>query len=57
MALQTDWSIEGIAQRRARYFSPTTAKFVPFRDPIAFRKGHMQYLWDTEGANIPTYWA
>ena len=23
-------------------------KFVPFRDPIVFKKGSMQYLWDAE---------
>ena len=49
MELETDWSIEAVAGRRDRYYAATQSKFVPFRDPMVFRKGHMQYLWDEAG--------
>lgn len=49
MAMQNDWSLEGIAKRRDQYFSPGLKKFVPFADPISFKRGQGQYLWDTEG--------
>ena len=45
----TDWSLEGTARRRDRYYAATQRKFVPFREPIVFRRGSMQYLWDNEG--------
>ena len=45
----TDWSLEGTAWRRDRYYARDAAKFVPFREPIVFRRGSMQYLWDNEG--------
>ena len=47
--LHTDWSIEGTAARRDRYYAASQRKFVPFRDPIVFRKGSGQYLWDNDG--------
>lgn len=47
--LYTDWSIEGTAARRDRYYAASQRKFVPFRDPIVFRKGSGQYLWDNDG--------
>ena len=46
--LATDWSTEGTARRRDTYYAATLKKFVPFRDPIVFKKGSMQYLWDAE---------
>lgn len=46
--LDTDWSHDGTAARRDRYFAASLKKFVPFREPIVFRKGQGQYLWDTE---------
>lgn len=49
MELQTDWSLDEIAKRRDQYFSPGLKKFVPFADPISFRRGEGQYLWDSEG--------
>ena len=49
MELQNDWSLDAIAQRRDQYFSPGLKKFVPFADPISFRRGQGQYLWDSEG--------
>ncbi|MEM9043605.1 MAG: aspartate aminotransferase family protein [Pseudomonadota bacterium] len=47
--LHTDWSYEGTAARRDRYYSASLKKFVPFREPIVFHKGQGQYLWDHEG--------
>lgn len=48
-ALDTDWSLEATAARRERYYAASQRKFVPFREPLVFRKGSMQYLWDTDG--------
>ena len=47
--LPVDWTTEGTARRRDSYYAATQTKFVPFKDPIVFRKGQMQYLWDAEG--------
>jgi len=47
--LAIDWSTEGTALRRDRHYAATLRKFVPFREPIVFRRGEMQYLWDAEG--------
>ena len=49
MTLETSWDLEETAARRDRYYSASQRKFVPFRDPIVFRKGRMQYLWDEKG--------
>lgn len=49
MSLQTDWTTEGIAGRRERYFAATMRKFVPFADPMIFQRGEGQYLWDETG--------
>jgi alanine-glyoxylate transaminase / (R)-3-amino-2-methylpropionate-pyruvate transaminase len=48
-ALDIEWSVEATAQRRDRYYAASQRKFVPFKDPMVFRKGAMQYLWDIEG--------
>jgi alanine-glyoxylate transaminase/(R)-3-amino-2-methylpropionate-pyruvate transaminase len=47
--LPIDWTTEGTARRRETYYAATQTKFVPFKAPIVFRKGQMQYLWDAEG--------
>ena len=47
--LHTDWSLAGTAERRTRYYAASQQKFVPFKDPLVFTKGSMQYLWDSEG--------
>ncbi len=46
--LPTDWSLQGTAARRDQYYAASLRKFVPFRDPLVFRQGRGQYLWDTE---------
>ena len=47
--LNTEWSTEATAARRDNYYAASQRKFVPFKDPIVFQKGSMQYLWDVEG--------
>lgn len=47
--MQTDWTTQATAARRDAYYAASLTKFVPFREPLVFRKGRMQYLWDAEG--------
>ena len=47
--LQTSWQTDEIAQLRDTYYAASQRKFVPFADPMAFKKGSMQYLWDAGG--------
>lgn len=42
----TDWSTDGIVERRARYYSATQRKFQPYETPLIFKRGQGQYLWD-----------
>jgi len=48
-ALHTDWNFDTTAARRDRYYAASLTRFTPFREPIVFRKGQGQYLWDVEG--------
>jgi len=48
-ALDIDWTVEATARRRNTYYAASQRKFVPFKDPLVFRKGAMQYLWDVDG--------
>ncbi|MFA3915431.1 aspartate aminotransferase family protein [Ruegeria hyattellae] len=47
--LHTDWDIDTTAARRDQYYAASLTRFTPFRDPIVFRKGQGQYLWDADG--------
>lgn len=49
MTLQTNWTLPEIAALRDRYYAASQRKFVPSREPMVFRKGQMQYLWDEAG--------
>ncbi len=49
MTTETQWTLEDTAARRDRFYAASQKKFVPFREPMVFRKGSMQYLWDVEG--------
>ncbi|MFD1160439.1 aspartate aminotransferase family protein [Roseovarius aestuarii] len=49
MTLHTDWTLNETAERRDTYYAASQRKFVPFKDPMVFKKGQMQYLWDVEG--------
>ncbi len=48
-ALPTEWDLAETAARRDRFYAASLTRFTPFREPIVFRKGRSQYLWDTEG--------
>lgn len=45
-ALPTDWTTAGIVARRNRYYAASQRKFVPYAEPLIFRRGQGQYLWD-----------
>ncbi|MGR3617334.1 MAG: aspartate aminotransferase family protein [Paracoccaceae bacterium] len=47
--LHTDWNFDSTAARRDQFYAASLTRFTPFREPIVFRKGQGQYLWDTEG--------
>ncbi len=47
--LNTNWSIDETAKRRDQFYAASQSKFVPFKEPIVFKKGSMQYLWDADG--------
>ncbi|MGI9353535.1 MAG: aspartate aminotransferase family protein [Rhizobiaceae bacterium] len=46
--LHTDWSVDETAKRRDNFYAASQRKFVPFKEPIVFKRGSMQYLWDAE---------
>ncbi|WP_170562142.1 aspartate aminotransferase family protein [Ruegeria atlantica] len=48
-ALHTDWDFSNTAARRDQYYAASLTRFTPFREPIVFKKGQGQYLWDTDG--------
>ena len=48
-ALHTDWDFSNTAARRDQFYAASLTRFTPFREPIVFRKGQGQYLWDTDG--------
>jgi len=48
-ALHTDWDFHATANRRDQFYAASLTRFTPFREPIVFKKGQGQYLWDTDG--------
>ena len=44
--LDTDWSLANTARLRDQYYAASQSKFVPFKNPMVFKRGSMQYLWD-----------
>lgn len=46
--LNTEWSVAHTARLRDTYYSASQTKFVPFEQPMVFKRGSMQYLWDTD---------
>ena len=46
--LDTDWSLSNTARLRDQYYAASQSKFVPFKDPMVFKRGSMQYLWDVD---------
>lgn len=47
--LPLDWDTDAVAERRRRYLSPALATFVGYDDPVVWRRGEGQYLWDNHG--------
>mgnify|MGYP001158644489 FL=1 len=47
--MEIDWSLKNMEERRSKYFSPGLKKFMPFSEPITFKHGKGQYLWDENG--------
>jgi alanine-glyoxylate transaminase/(R)-3-amino-2-methylpropionate-pyruvate transaminase len=47
--LPLDWDTDAVAERRRRYLSPALATFVAYDEPIVWRRGEGQYVWDNEG--------
>lgn len=50
--LPIDWSTEAINARRDQFYAATQRAFVPYRTPLIFRRGSMQYLWDEKGNKL-----
>jgi alanine-glyoxylate transaminase/(R)-3-amino-2-methylpropionate-pyruvate transaminase len=48
-ALPVDWSADAIINRRETYYSATQRAFVPYENPLIFKQGRGQYLWDEQG--------
>ena len=44
--LNTNWNLANTARLRDQYYAASQSKFVPFKDPMVFKRGSMQYLWD-----------
>ena len=47
--LETDWSTEAIVARRENYYAASQRAFVPYKEPLIFKRGQGQYLWDEQG--------
>lgn len=50
--LPLDWSTDAIVGRRDRYFAASQRAFVPYRKPLIFQRGEMQYVWDENGKRL-----
>ena len=44
--LQLDWNTGAIVSRREKYYAATQRAFVPYKNPLIFKRGFGQYLWD-----------
>jgi alanine-glyoxylate transaminase / (R)-3-amino-2-methylpropionate-pyruvate transaminase len=47
--IETDWSYDNTAKRRAKFLSPSLRTFTAFEKPIILKRGQMQYVWDESG--------
>mgnify|MGYP000238773136 CR=1 FL=1 len=45
----TDWSTDGIIERRDTFYAASQRAFVPYEEPMIFKSGKGQYLWDEAG--------
>jgi alanine-glyoxylate transaminase/(R)-3-amino-2-methylpropionate-pyruvate transaminase len=48
-SLPLDWDTASVVERRQRYLAPALGSFVAYDEPVVWRRGEGQYLWDTEG--------
>ena len=47
--LEVDWNTDAIVERRDKYYSASQRAFVPYKEPLIFKQGQDQYLWDEKG--------
>ncbi len=47
--LPLDWDTEAVAERRRRFLSPALGTFLTYDQPVVWRRGEGQYLWDNHG--------
>ena len=47
--LPVDWDTSAIVNRREKYYSASQRAFVPYKNPLIFKQGQDQYLWDEKG--------
>jgi alanine-glyoxylate transaminase / (R)-3-amino-2-methylpropionate-pyruvate transaminase len=47
--LPLDWDPAAIAQRRRQYLAPALRTFTAYDEPVVWRRGSGQYLWDDKG--------
>jgi len=47
--LEIDWDSDAIVNRRNTYYAASQRAFVPYREPLIFKHGQDQYLWDEKG--------
>jgi alanine-glyoxylate transaminase/(R)-3-amino-2-methylpropionate-pyruvate transaminase len=47
--LPLDWDTAAIAGRRRRFLAPALGTFIAYDDPVVWRRGRGQYVWDNEG--------
>ena len=50
--MDTEWDTGSIVDRRDRFFAASQRAFVPYKKPLIFRRGEMQYLWDEHGNKL-----
>lgn len=47
--LPLDWDASAVAARRRRFLAPALDTFLACDEPVVWRRGRGQYLWDAEG--------
>ncbi len=47
--LELSWSRTETLARRDRFYAASQKSFMPYREPMMFRRGQGQYLWDESG--------
>lgn len=48
-ALPLEWDTPAVADRRQRFLAPSLRTFAAYEQPVVWRRGEGQYLWDNEG--------